>query len=92
MVEESEVRSAVVEVAGLVQTDGGDIEFVSLDSGTGTVALRLKLESANCAECVLPKAMLESLATGIVQRTLPGITGISIDDPREHPGYVSENH
>jgi Fe-S cluster biogenesis protein NfuA len=90
MLEESEVRSALVEVAGLVQADGGDIEFVSLDAGAGAVALRLKLESANCAECVLPKAMLESVATGMLQRSLPEITGISIDDPREHPGYVDE--
>jgi Fe-S cluster biogenesis protein NfuA len=88
MLEESEVRSALDEVAALVQADGGDIEFVSLDAGTGSVALRLQLESANCAECVLPREMLEGIATGMLQRSVPGITGISIDDPREDPGSV----
>ncbi len=83
MLEESEVRSALVKVADLVQADGGDIELVSLDAGTGVVALRLVLESADCAECVLPRPILEGVATGMLQRSLPGITGISIDDPRE---------
>ena len=51
------------------------------------MALRLRLEAANCAECVLPRAMLEGVATGMLQRSVPGITGVSIDDPRERPGY-----
>ncbi|HEX4219526.1 MAG TPA: NifU family protein [Acidimicrobiales bacterium] len=87
MVEESEVRSALVDVAALVQADGGDLELVSVDTATGMVALRLLLESANCAECVLPRAMLEGVATGMFQRSLPEVTGISIDDPRDDPGY-----
>jgi Fe-S cluster biogenesis protein NfuA len=87
MVEESEVRVASVEVAGLVQADGGDLELLSVDTTTGAVALRLLLQSANCAECVLPRAMLEGVATGIIQRSVPGVTGISIDDPRDDPGY-----
>ncbi len=87
MIDESEVRAALVEVAGLVQADGGDIELVSVDTNSGAVGLRLLLQSANCAECVLPKAMLERVATGIMQRSVPGITGLSIDDPRDGPGY-----
>jgi Fe-S cluster biogenesis protein NfuA len=83
MLEESEVRSALVEVADLVQADGGDIGLVSLDAGTGAVALRLVPESADCAECVVPRPILEGIATGILQRSLPGVTGISIADPRE---------
>jgi Fe-S cluster biogenesis protein NfuA len=87
MIEESEVRSALAEVAALVQADGGDIELVSVDTASGAVALRLLLESANCAECVLPKVMLEGVAIGMLQRSVPGVTGLSIDDPRDHPGY-----
>ncbi|HEX4243964.1 MAG TPA: hypothetical protein VHY77_00235 [Acidimicrobiales bacterium] len=81
------MRLALVEVAGLVQADGGDLELLSVDTTTGAVALRLLLESANCAECVLPRAMLEGVATGMIQRSVPGVTGISIDDPRDDPGY-----
>jgi Fe-S cluster biogenesis protein NfuA len=87
MIEESEVRSALFEVAALVQADGGDIELVSVDTASGAVGLRLLLESANCAECVLPRAMLEGVATGILQRSVPGITGLSIEDPRDDPGF-----
>ena len=92
MIEESEVRLALVEVAALVVADGGDIEFVSLDTGNGVVALRLQLESASCPECVLPRPLLEDIATGMLQRSVPGLLGISIDDPRERPGYVDETH
>jgi Fe-S cluster biogenesis protein NfuA len=92
MLDESDVRSALVDVAGLVQADGGDLELVSLDVGTGAVALRLLLESASCAECVLPRTMLEGIATGMLQRSLQAITHVSIDDPREHPGYVDSTH
>ena len=87
MVEDSEVRTALVEVAALVQADGADIELVSVDTASGAVALRLVLESANCAECVLPRAMLEGVAIGMLQRSVPGVAGLSIDDPRDHPGY-----
>lgn len=92
MVEESEVRSALAEVAALVQADGGDLELISVDTTTGAVALRLLLESANCAECVLPRAMLEGVATGMLQRSVPGVTGVAIDDPREGPGHAGEAH
>jgi Fe-S cluster biogenesis protein NfuA len=87
MIDESEVRSALVEVAALVQADGGDLELVSVHAVSGAVGLRLLLESANCTECVLPRAMLEGVATGILQRSVPGITGLSIDDPRDAPGF-----
>ena len=63
------------------------LELVSVDTASGAVALRLVLESANCAECVLPRAMLEGVAIGMLQRSVPGVAGLSIDDPRDHPGY-----
>jgi Fe-S cluster biogenesis protein NfuA len=87
MIEEAEVRAAMVEVAALVQADGGDLELISVDTASGAVGLRLLLESANCAECVLPGAMLEGVATGILQRSVPGITVLTIDDPRDDPGF-----
>jgi Fe-S cluster biogenesis protein NfuA len=87
MIDESEVRAALVEVAALVQADGGDLELVSVDTASGAVGLRLVLESANCAECVLPRAMLEGVATGMLQRSVPGVTGLTIDDPRDNPGF-----
>jgi hypothetical protein len=31
--------------------------------------------------------MLEGVATGMLQRSVPGVTTISIDDPRDDPGF-----
>ena len=62
-------------VRDLLQLDGGDVELVSLEGGTAH--LRLLLESAECAECVLPKPMLEDVATKLL-----GVS-VVIDDPRE---------
>ena len=67
----------------LVQPDGGDIEFVSFDAAEGTASLRLLLEGANCAECVLPRRLLEGVALQMMQPFVPGLTAVAIDDPRE---------
>lgn len=62
-------------VRDILQADGGDIELVSFDGGTAE--LRLVLETAECAECVLPKPMLEDVAAKLL-----GVK-VKIDDPRE---------
>ena len=62
-------------VRELLQLDGGDVELVSEEAGA--VHLRLLLESAECAECVLPKPMLEDVAAKLL-----GVN-VVIDDPRE---------
>lgn len=62
-------------VRDLLQLDGGDVELVSEEAGA--VRLRLLLASAACAECVLPKPMLEDVAAKLL-----GVS-VVIDDPRE---------
>ena len=62
-------------VRDILPADGGDIELVAFDGGTAE--LRLILESAECAECVLPKPMLEDVAAKLL-----GVP-VRIDDPRE---------
>lgn len=68
-------------VRGILQADDADIELISHDDGTAH--LRLILKTARCAECVLPKPMLESVALKLLQPTTPGLTAVVIDDPRE---------
>jgi len=63
-------------VRELLRLDGGDVELVSTDGTTAN--LRLVLESAECADCVMPKAVLEEVSSKLL-----GLT-VSIDDPREH--------
>ena len=92
VLQEDEVRTALVNVSSLVQADGGDIEFVSLDADQGAVSLRLVVDGATCQECILPRPLLEEISTGILQRTVPEITSVSIEDPREDPNFVPDPH
>ena len=62
-------------VRDLLQADGGDIELVAMDGATAH--LRLIVEGSECAECVLPKPMLEDVAAKLL-----GVP-VRIDDPRE---------
>ena len=45
------------------------------------MALRLVVTGATCEECILPRPLLEDIATGILQRTVPEMTSVSIEDP-----------
>jgi hypothetical protein len=63
-------------VRDILNADGGDVELVSFENGTAH--LRLLLESAECADCVLPKPMLEDVATKLL-----GVA-VTIDDPRDN--------
>ena len=65
----------------LVAADGADFETVEFDGAAGTMRLRLVIPDAHCAECVMPRAALESIATA---RLAPhGVHTVVIDDPRE---------
>lgn len=61
-------------VREILQADGSDVELVGMEGGVAR--LRLIVEDAACAECVLPRAMLEDVATKLL-----GVT-VRIDDPR----------
>lgn len=62
-------------VRQLLQADGGDIELVGMDGATAE--LRLVIAGAECAECVLPRPMLEDVAAKLL-----GVP-VRIEDPRE---------
>ena len=64
-----------------VAADGADFETVAFDSTTGTMRLRLLIPDARCAECVMPRATLESIAATRLARH--GVHTVVIDDPRE---------
>ena len=44
--------------------------------------LRLVVENSDCPECILPVDMLEPIALDIMSADLPGLTSVSISDPR----------
>jgi hypothetical protein len=60
-------------VRDLIQLDGGDVELVSEDP----LRLRLILIDAECAECVMPRGVLEEVSSKLLGRP------VTIDDPRE---------
>lgn len=62
-------------VREILQADGGDIELVSMDGDTAN--LRLIIDGAECAECVLPRPLLEDVAAKLLG------TPVRIDDPRD---------
>ncbi|MGA7418260.1 MAG: hypothetical protein WB765_21865 [Acidimicrobiales bacterium] len=85
---EAQLRSALDELSELVRPDGGDIEITGMDAATGTVRARLLIDSAECADCILPRHLLEEIVTGRLRRSVPGVQTVSIDDPREGDGFA----
>lgn len=84
------LSSAIDQLRVLLQADGGDLSVTSV---TDTVLeVRLIIEGVSCAECVMPRAFLEKVALGIVQRSVPEIVSVVVDDPREHSNWVTPEH
>ncbi len=82
MIDASAADAALAPVREILRPDGADIEFTGVD-GT-TALLRLRLENAECGDtCVLPRAMLETLALQMMQPLVPGLAAVAIDDPRD---------
>jgi hypothetical protein len=69
------------ELRSLVEPDGADFDLVAYDAGAGRLHLRLVIPDAQCAECVMPRAALESVAAARLANH--GVRTVVIDDPRE---------
>lgn len=90
MIDEATITPALDEARALVQADGGDMELVGIDGST--ISLRLVLEGASCAECVMPREFLEQIVLDMVKKAAPAVDTVTIDDPREHPDWVPSDH
>jgi hypothetical protein len=77
----SDADRAIDELRTLVAADGADLEPVAFDAGTGQLHVRLIIPDAHCAECVMPRAALESIASSRLAGH--GVRTVVIDDPRE---------
>ena len=77
----TDVEEALAPVQAIVAADGGDLVVTGID--TTTALLRLVLDTAECRECVMPRAYLEQIALDMMQPSLPTLTAVRIDDPRE---------
>jgi hypothetical protein len=72
---------ALDELRALVASDGADLTATRFDDVSGVLHLRLLIPDARCAECVMPRAALESVAAA--RLAAAGVRGVVIDDPRE---------
>jgi hypothetical protein len=63
--------------------DGAELEVTDWDAPTGTLAVRLVLDSAECAECVIPRPMLDTLLVETLRTHAPEIQLLDLDDPRD---------
>lgn len=82
MVDSAELSAGLDLVRELLHPDGADVELVGTEGGT--VRLRLQLDSAECTDmCVMPRNLLEPLALQLMQPLVPGLTAVTIEDPRE---------
>jgi Fe-S cluster biogenesis protein NfuA len=82
MIARSDIDEALDDVRPLVAADGADLLLGEVDSERGEVTLRLSLEGVSCLECVLPPELLHSMISDSMTRRVPGLVGVTIDDPR----------
>lgn len=80
-VEPAQVDPALEGVRAIVQADGGDLVLDRIEGSA--LHLRLIIEGAECAECVMPRQFLEQIALDMVQQAVPSVAAVTIDDPRE---------
>lgn len=67
----------------MLQVDGADAELIQADEATGTARLRLVIDDVDCADCVMPRPFLESLALQVLKEAHPALKAVHIEDPRE---------
>jgi hypothetical protein len=81
MIDPTKAEEALAPVRDLVSADGGDIVVASTTDDA--VRLTLVLDTAECAECVMPRPFLETVAFDMMSPALPGLAAVEIEDPRE---------
>jgi hypothetical protein len=81
MIDPVRVDAALGPVRDLLRADGGDVDVVA--TADDSVVLALRLDDASCAECLMPRPFLETVALDLMVAALPGLRRVVIDDPRE---------
>ncbi|MCU1393977.1 MAG: hypothetical protein JWM34_2405 [Ilumatobacteraceae bacterium] len=76
------VREGLSSVQALVEADGSRFELLDV-SDLGAVRLRLDIRDASCADCVMPRAVLEPTVTKLLAAAVPAVRSVSVVDPRE---------
>ena len=80
MIDTAAAEAALAPVRDLIEADGGKVELV--DTATDSIHIRLVLDTAECAECVMPKPFLQQVALDMLRADIPELATVEIDDPR----------
>lgn len=77
------LAAGLAAVDGLLGPDGASVTVDAWDAATGCLSVRLVLESAECAECVVPRPILDSVLLETLRRHAPNVRTITVADPRD---------
>ena len=84
MIDQAAAAGGVAALREYLQADGADVELAGIEGAT--LRFNLLLADARCAECVVPRPMLEAVALQLIQPLVPGLAAVAIRDPREGDG------
>ena len=68
----------------LVRPDGAHFELTRWDAPANTLHLRLVFDDEGCADCIVPRKLLQSITLDRARQARLPIVRVEIDDPREH--------
>ena len=77
------LTAGLAAVDGFLGPDGATVVVEGWDADSGRVSLRLVLESAESAECVVPRPTLDTLLLDTLHRHSPAVRAVALVDPRE---------
>lgn len=68
-----QVQQVINDIRPILQTDGGDIELVSVDEKTGIVAVALQ---GRCGGCPHAQMTLQAVVERKIKELVPGVTAV----------------
>ncbi len=74
---EEKVKKAIEELRKFLQADGGDIEFVGIDEGSGEVRVRL---TGACKGCPMAQVTLQQGVETRLKEQVPGVKKVTAAD------------
>lgn len=72
-IERADVEAVVEILRPAIQADGGDIELIDIDAGTGVVTVQLK---GACVDCPASTITMKAGIERIMKDRVPGVTSV----------------
>jgi Fe-S cluster biogenesis protein NfuA len=78
---QDQLSGGIKDIRESLQADQADLEVLGLEDGIAK--FRLLVGPETCHECILSKSILEQILVRSLQRTMPQVNSVQLDDPRE---------